>query len=177
MDTTAAKLTVFFEEPFWVGVYERTESGQVEACRVVFGAEPKDYEVYDFLLKHWDSMRFSPPVAAEGIPSQIRNPKRARRKAGALPHRNGNQIATGPANAAGTGQTRAQKSPQTAIRRGKSAAVCPAPTAQKGKAQGQVNILLRILFRRILKASVLKGVLIDESRDSISHPAGGSGDP
>ena len=76
MDTTAAKLTVFFEEPFWVGVYERTESGQVEACRVVFGAEPKDYEVYDFLLKHWDSMRFSPPVAAEGIPSQIRNPKR-----------------------------------------------------------------------------------------------------
>ena len=81
MDTTAAKLTVFFEEPFWVGVYERTESGQVEACRVVFGAEPKDYEVYDFLLKHWDSMRFSPPVAAEGIPSQIRNPKRARRAA------------------------------------------------------------------------------------------------
>ena len=81
MDTTAAKLTVFFEEPFWVGVYERTESGQVDACRVVFGAEPKDYEVYDFLLKHWDSMRFSPPVAAEGIPSQIRNPKRARRAA------------------------------------------------------------------------------------------------
>ena len=81
MDTTAAKLTVFFAEPFWVGVYERTESGQVEACRVVFGAEPKDYEVYDFLLKHWDSMRFSPPVAAEGIPSQIRNPKRARRAA------------------------------------------------------------------------------------------------
>ena len=28
-----------------------------------------------------DSMRFSPPVAAEGIPSQIRNPKRARRAA------------------------------------------------------------------------------------------------
>ena len=81
MDTTAAKLTVFFEEPFWVGVYERIENGQVEACRVVFGAEPKDYEIYDFLLKHWDSMRFSPPVAAEGIPSQIRNPKRARRAA------------------------------------------------------------------------------------------------
>ena len=35
--------------------------GQLEACRIVFGAEPKDYEVYDFLLKNWHRLRFSPP--------------------------------------------------------------------------------------------------------------------
>lgn len=81
MDTTAAKFTVYFEDPFWVGVYERTEDGTMEACRVVFGAEPKDYEVHEFLLKHWCGMRFSPPVAAEEAEAPIRNPKRAQRAA------------------------------------------------------------------------------------------------
>ena len=81
MDTTAAKLTVYFEDPFWVGVYERIQGGRVEACRIVFGAEPKDYEVYDLLLKNWGSMRFSPPVAAQEAAARIGNPKRARRAA------------------------------------------------------------------------------------------------
>lgn len=81
MDMTAAKFTVYFEDPFWVGVYERLENGKVEACRIVFGAEPKDYDVYDFLLKNWKQMRFSPPVAAEKTAAFIRNSKRARRAA------------------------------------------------------------------------------------------------
>lgn len=46
----ASAFTVFFEAPFWVGLYERTEEGLYTVCRVVFGPEPKDYEVYDFLL-------------------------------------------------------------------------------------------------------------------------------
>ena len=74
MDTTAAKLTVFFEEPFWVGVYERTESGQVEACRVVFGAEPKDYEVYDFLLKHWIACGSVHPLRQRESPRRFGTP-------------------------------------------------------------------------------------------------------
>ena len=37
-----AKFTVYFEDPFWVGVYERSQDGKLEAARVVFGAEPKD---------------------------------------------------------------------------------------------------------------------------------------
>ena len=35
------KLTVFFEEPFWVGVFERIENGKLSAAKVTFGAEPK----------------------------------------------------------------------------------------------------------------------------------------
>ena len=81
MDTTAATFTIYFEGPFWVGIYERTQNGSLEVCRVVFGAEPKDYEVYDFLLKYWGCMQFSPPVAAGQAPAEIRNPKRARRTA------------------------------------------------------------------------------------------------
>ena len=45
-----ASLTVFFEDPFWVGVFERIEDGKLSVCKVTFGAEPKDYEVWDYIL-------------------------------------------------------------------------------------------------------------------------------
>lgn len=46
------KLLVFFEELFWVGVFERVSDGKISVCMVTFGAEPKDYEIYDFVLKN-----------------------------------------------------------------------------------------------------------------------------
>ena len=55
-----ASLTVFFEEPFWVGVFERIEDGKLSACKVTFGAEPKDYEVWDYILHHYYELVFSP---------------------------------------------------------------------------------------------------------------------
>ena len=58
-------LTVFFENPFWVGVYERIDGDRYEVCKITFGAEPKDYEVWDFLLKNWSKLKFSPPIKAE----------------------------------------------------------------------------------------------------------------
>lgn len=51
MSTSIGKLTVFFEEPFWVGVFERIENGKLSVSKVTFGAEPKDYEIYEFVLK------------------------------------------------------------------------------------------------------------------------------
>lgn len=65
MDTDAISLIVFFEEPFWIGVFERVESGRLSVCKVTFGAEPKDYEVYEYLLKHCYSLRFSSAVEVE----------------------------------------------------------------------------------------------------------------
>ncbi|MDD6237801.1 MAG: YjdF family protein [Clostridiales bacterium] len=79
METTASKLTVLFEDPFWIGVYERESGGLYEACKITFGAEPKDYEVYDFMLKHWNRLRFSPPIAAEMTTDKPINPKRQQR--------------------------------------------------------------------------------------------------
>ena len=60
----SSTLTLLFEDPFWIGLYERTDGGAYEVCKITFGAEPKDYEVYDFLLQHWHSLTFSPPVEA-----------------------------------------------------------------------------------------------------------------
>ena len=79
MDKTYGNLTVYFEEPFWVGVFERISDGKLSVCKVTFGGEPKDYEVWDFVLKHYRELKFSPAVEAEmkQIPD---NPKRRQRK-------------------------------------------------------------------------------------------------
>ena len=71
-------LTVYFEEPFWVGVFERIENGKLSVSKVTFGAEPKDYEVYEFILKHYYGLRFSPAVAAV-VKEAKKNPKRMQR--------------------------------------------------------------------------------------------------
>ena len=55
--------------------------GRLEAARIVFGEEPKDYEVYDFVLNSWGSLAFSPPVPE--VPGEERrvSPKRMQREA------------------------------------------------------------------------------------------------
>jgi hypothetical protein len=45
MSTSVSKLTILFEAPFWIGLYEREDNGQYEVCKIIFGAEPKDYGV------------------------------------------------------------------------------------------------------------------------------------
>lgn len=75
----SSKLTVFFEDPFWIGVYERKELSRLAVSRIVFGQEPKDYEVYGFLLEHWKQLRFSPPVEDCGQKDIKINPKRMQR--------------------------------------------------------------------------------------------------
>jgi len=75
----SSKLTVFFDDPFWVGVYERITDGKLEVCKITFGAEPKDYDVYNFLLKHWTELQFSRPVQADSKQETKINPKRMQR--------------------------------------------------------------------------------------------------
>lgn len=80
MDRTSGRLTVFFEGPFWVGVFERISDGKRSVCKVTFGAEPKDCQVYDFILKNYTSLRFSGEAPAE-VRKAADNPKRRQRNA------------------------------------------------------------------------------------------------
>ena len=80
MGTVAAKLTVFFEAPFWIGLLERECAGQYEVCKILFGAEPKECEVYNFLLANWGRLRFSPSMEAQTIDGRYANPKRMQRQ-------------------------------------------------------------------------------------------------
>lgn len=79
MDKVAGTLTVFFEEPFWVGVFEQVSGGGLTVCKVTFGAEPRDYEVFQFVLENYVQLRFSPAVAADVKEGKL-NPKRIQRK-------------------------------------------------------------------------------------------------
>ena len=73
-------LTVYFDDPFWVGVFERIEDGKLSVCKVTFGAEPKDYEVWEFVLRHYSELEFSPAVET-GSRRTADNPKRRQRNA------------------------------------------------------------------------------------------------
>lgn len=73
-------ITVCFEDPFWVGIYERTGEDGYQVSKITFGAEPKDYQVYDFLLRSWRELNFSPVISGETVIQVRKNPKRARRE-------------------------------------------------------------------------------------------------
>ena len=79
MGKAIVRLTVFFEDPFWVGVFEHIEGRRLSVSKVTFGAEPRDYEVYAFILKHYYDLRFSPAVAAAALETKP-NPKRMQRE-------------------------------------------------------------------------------------------------
>ena len=53
---------MYFEEPFWVGVFERIEDGTLSVAKVTFGAEPKEYEIQEYIQKAYYSLQFSPAV-------------------------------------------------------------------------------------------------------------------
>ena len=80
MDRISGKLTVFFEDPFWVGVFERISDGKLSVCKVTFGAEPKDYDILDFINRHYYGLKFSPTVEVE-LKQTADNPKRRQRNA------------------------------------------------------------------------------------------------
>ena len=80
MSKAGIRLTVYFEDPFWVGVFERIEAGKLSAAKVTFGAEPKDYEVNEFIRRHFFGVPFSPAVTAEEK-TERKNPKRMIREA------------------------------------------------------------------------------------------------
>ena len=80
MDKVNGKLTVYFEDPFWVGVFERIENGKLTVAKVTFGAEPKDYEIQEYIQRYYFSLKFSPAVDTV-VKETKRNPKRIQREA------------------------------------------------------------------------------------------------
>lgn len=78
MGNLSDRLTVYFDDPFWVAVFERVDNGMLSVSKVTFGAEPKDYEVYDYVLRHYNNLQFSPAVCTV-VKEGKKNPKRIQR--------------------------------------------------------------------------------------------------
>ena len=75
MDKVTEKLTVFFDDPFWVGIFERSEGNKLSVAKVTFGAEPENYDVYEFILGNYYDLQFSSTVKV-AVKEEKRNPKR-----------------------------------------------------------------------------------------------------
>lgn len=74
-----SKLTVYFEDPFWVGLFEFQVDENYYIARRVFGAEPTDPEVFLLLLRHKPEYRL--PMKAETLPEPETGVKRRQRQA------------------------------------------------------------------------------------------------
>lgn len=74
-------LIVYFEGQFWVGVVEVIEDGKLRAGRHVFGAEPNDSEILDFVNRFLLNVsdRLSQEVSIKPVDVKV-NPKRLARQ-------------------------------------------------------------------------------------------------
>lgn len=76
---TVIQATIFFERQYWVGSFERTDKEGYAVARHIFGGEPSDPEVYEFVLNNYQHLKFG---EAKEITIQIhrKNPKRVQRE-------------------------------------------------------------------------------------------------
>ena len=81
MDRNVGSFTVLFQPPFWVGIAERWETEGYSAARVVFGPEPTDAQIYQWLEREWHRLNFSPAAEGERPVAERKNPKRTQREA------------------------------------------------------------------------------------------------
>ena len=52
------KATIFFDKRYWVGSFERTDKEGYAIARHIFGGEPSDAQVYEFVLNHYQDLNF-----------------------------------------------------------------------------------------------------------------------
>lgn len=73
------KATIFFEKRYWVGTFERTDKEGYAVARHIFGGEPSDPEIHEFVLNHYHELKFG---ELKEVTIQIRrmNPKRVQRE-------------------------------------------------------------------------------------------------
>ena len=78
--SVSSTLTVYHDGQFWVGLAEHVEDGTYGVARIVFGAEPSDEEILQFVISKWARLAFSGDEPAEAS-EPARNPKRRAREA------------------------------------------------------------------------------------------------
>lgn len=75
------KLTVYFNDAFWIGLVE-CDIDAYQCASFIFGSEPSNQEVLDMLMRTWHVLRFtSPHESDEKRVKEDMNPKRKLRLA------------------------------------------------------------------------------------------------
>ena len=74
-------LTVLFEDPFWIGLFEVTDEEGLHVCKVTFGAEPTGQEIIEFVEKNWHKLKYSEGIETRSTLEIKKSPKRQLREA------------------------------------------------------------------------------------------------
>lgn len=78
--SVSSTLTVYHDGQFWVGLAEHVEDDRYGVVRIIFGAEPSDEEILQFVSSKWEKLAFSDGEPA-GKHEPAKNPKRRLREA------------------------------------------------------------------------------------------------
>lgn len=78
--SVSSTLTVYHDGQFWVGLAEHVEGGRYGVARIVFGAEPSNEEILQYVTSKWEKLSFfgDDPVETS---KPAKNPKRRAREA------------------------------------------------------------------------------------------------
>lgn len=74
------KMRVLFEEPFYIGVFERVENNRIYVAKVTFGKEPKEKELNAYLNENYYKLKWQISDEIFKV-NEIKNPKRRQREA------------------------------------------------------------------------------------------------
>lgn len=78
--SVSSTLTLYHDGQFWVGLVEHVEDGKLGVARIVFGAEPSDTEILEFIVNGWEELSFCGNEEPDK-PKIAKNPKRRMREA------------------------------------------------------------------------------------------------
>lgn len=78
--SVSSTLTVYHDGQFWVGLAEHVEDGRYGVARIVFGAEPSNEKILQFVTSEWEKLSFFGDKVAE-TSKPAKNPKRRAREA------------------------------------------------------------------------------------------------
>jgi hypothetical protein len=73
------KATIFLDKRYWVGTFERTDKEGYAVARHIFGGEPSDPEVYQYVLNHYQDLNFGEPKEFT-LEIKRMNPKRLQKE-------------------------------------------------------------------------------------------------
>lgn len=82
-NNNSLSLTIIFDQPFYIGVFERKTGDVYEVSKINLGtSEPRDSLIYELLIENWHHVRFNTVNIAnnEQIQKKI-SPKRMQRLA------------------------------------------------------------------------------------------------
>ena len=79
MNNSICKLTVLFQESFWIGVFEDEYDNKYNVARVVFGAEPTEAQLYQYVLDNYYKIPFKETSSEEACKEKKISYKRKQR--------------------------------------------------------------------------------------------------